>query len=137
MDVTETYAAKAGITSGVNVALVGRWFLGLLRGQITHTNILDSKSSPHEVKTGWAFHFLVGGGCVALLYPVFFQATGFPHPAITCLADCYSVLLLHRCLGSFFSPHSAGAFSGEADLKAQMPYLQVCCPIFLMVLGLE
>lgn len=26
MDITETYAAKAGITSGVNIALVGRWF---------------------------------------------------------------------------------------------------------------
>ena len=37
MDVTETYAAKAGISSGVNIALVGRWFLGLLHGQLAHT----------------------------------------------------------------------------------------------------
>lgn len=81
MDVTETYAAKIGITSGVNIALVGRWFLGLLRGQLTHTNILDSKPFPQEVKTGWAFHFLVGGGGVALIYPLFFQATGLPLPS--------------------------------------------------------
>ncbi|MDP2785269.1 MAG: hypothetical protein Q8O38_11845 [Sulfurimicrobium sp.] len=33
MDVTETYATKVGITSGVNIALVGRWFLGLLEKQ--------------------------------------------------------------------------------------------------------
>lgn len=36
MDITETLAAKCGIFSGVNIALVGRWFLGLLRGQFFH-----------------------------------------------------------------------------------------------------
>ena len=54
MDVTETYAAKFGITSGVNIALVGRWFLGLLRGRFTYSNILDSAPLPNEVKAGWA-----------------------------------------------------------------------------------
>ena len=71
MDVTETYAAKVGITSGVNIALVGRWFLSLLHRRFTHANILDSRPFPYEVKAGWAFHFLVGGGCVALIYPLF------------------------------------------------------------------
>jgi hypothetical protein len=76
MDVTETYAAKAGIRSGVNIALVGRWFLGLLRGQLAHTNILDAKPLPQEVKAGWLFHFIIGGGGVALFYPLFFQILG-------------------------------------------------------------
>ena len=80
MDVTETYVAKIGITSGVNIALVGRWFLGLLCGQLFHSNILNSKPLPQEVKAGWAFHFLVGGGGVALFYPLFFEATGLPFP---------------------------------------------------------
>lgn len=80
MDVTETHAARIGITSGVNIALVGRWFLSLLRGQISHANIIDSKPFAQEVKAGWAFHFLVGGGGVALAYPLFFQATGLPLP---------------------------------------------------------
>ena len=80
MDVTETYAAKVGITSGVNIALVGRWFLGLLRGHIAHSNILNSPSLPNEVKMGWAFHLLVGGGGVALIYPLLFQATGLHLP---------------------------------------------------------
>lgn len=78
MDVTETYAAKVGITSGVNIALVGRWFLSLLHGQFAHANIIDSKSFPREVIAGWVFHFLVGGGGVALIYPLLFQATGLP-----------------------------------------------------------
>lgn len=81
MDITETYAAKIGITSGVNIALVGRWFLSLLRGQLCHSNILDSKSYPQEAKAGWAFHLLVGGGGVALIYPLFFRVTGLPFPA--------------------------------------------------------
>lgn len=81
MDVTETIAARAGITSGVNIALVGRWFLGLMRGQLSHANILNSTPHPSEVKIGWAFHFLVGGGGVALIYPAFFQVTGISIPA--------------------------------------------------------
>jgi len=76
MDVTETYAAKVGITSGVNIALVGRWFLGLLRGKWIHSNILDSAALPGEKRAGWAFHLIVGGGGVAMFYPLFFQATG-------------------------------------------------------------
>ncbi len=81
MDITETYAAKIGITSGVNIALIGRWFLGLLHGQLFHLNILDSKPFPQEMKAGWVFHFLVGGGGVALIYPLFFQGTGLPLPS--------------------------------------------------------
>lgn len=80
MDITETYAAKAGITSGVTIALIGRWFLSLLHGRFTHANILDSKPFPQEVKAGWAFHFLIGGGGVALIYPIFFQITGLAFP---------------------------------------------------------
>ena len=81
MDITETVAARVGITSGVNVALVGRWFIGLTRGQLGHANILESKPLPGEVTMGWAFHLLVGGGGVALLYPVLFQCSGLAPPA--------------------------------------------------------
>lgn len=80
MDVTETIAAKFGVSSGVNIALVGRWFLGLLRGKFAHSNILNSPPLHNEVKMGWVFHFMVGGGGVALIYPIFFRATGLPIP---------------------------------------------------------
>lgn len=80
MDITEFYAAKLGITSGVNVALVGRWFLGLVRGQFSHANILHSQPHPHEAKVGWAFHLLIGGGGVALNFPLLFMATGLTLP---------------------------------------------------------
>ena len=70
MDITETLAARVGLTSGVNVALVGRWALGLMRGQWAHADIARSPERPGEVRMGWAFHFLVGGGGVALMYAV-------------------------------------------------------------------
>lgn len=86
MDITETLAAKRGISSGVTIALVGRWFLGLLRGRVIHANILNSPRKPNEVEAGWAFHFLIGGGGVALIYPLSFQAIGLPMPSNHLLA---------------------------------------------------
>lgn len=81
MDITETLAARAGLTSGVSVALVGRWALGLLRGQWVHADIARSPARAGEVQTGWAFHLLVGGGGVALLYAATVQAAGWTLPA--------------------------------------------------------
>ena len=80
MDITETLAARVGLTSGVSVALVGRWALGLLRGQWAHADIAHSPARRGEVRTGWAFHFLVGGGGVGLLYAAFVHAAGFNAP---------------------------------------------------------
>jgi hypothetical protein len=81
MDITETLAARAGLTSGVTVALLGRWALGLLRGQWVHADIVRSPARPGEVRAGWAFHLLIGGGGVALVYAALLQATGCTLPA--------------------------------------------------------
>ncbi|MBI5259421.1 MAG: DUF2938 family protein [Burkholderiales bacterium] len=81
MDITETFAARAGLRSGVSVALVGRWALGLLHGQWAHADIARSPARPGEVRMGWAFHFLVGGGGVALVYAAWLEAAGWMLPA--------------------------------------------------------
>jgi hypothetical protein len=81
MDITETLAARAGLASGVSVAFVGRWALGLVRGQWRHADIARSPALRGEVATGWTFHFLVGGGAVALLYAVWVQVTGWTSAA--------------------------------------------------------
>jgi hypothetical protein len=78
MDITEMRAARSGITSGVNVSLVGRWFLYLLRGQFIHEDIRTKPALTREITAGWAFHFVIGGGGVALLYPLFLLVTGLP-----------------------------------------------------------
>jgi len=81
MDIAETLAAEFGICSGVNAALLGRWAMGLPRGQVMHANILNTRALPGEARIGWAFHFLVGGGGVALAYPGFVQLAGASWPA--------------------------------------------------------
>lgn len=81
MDITETLAARAGLTSGVSVDLLGRWALGLLRGRWAHPDIVLSPPRRGEAAMGWAFHFLVGGGGVALLYAAALTALGWTQPA--------------------------------------------------------
>jgi hypothetical protein len=81
MDLAETAMARVGIRSGVNVALVGRWFMGLMQGRWGHADIRASPSLPREVGLGWAFHVLVGGGAVALVYPAVLLTMGVPSPA--------------------------------------------------------
>lgn len=81
MDITEAYAAKVGITSGVNVALVGRWCIGLTQGRLRHVDILHTRPQPGEVDAGWAFHVFVGGGGVALIYPLVLQFSDLPPTA--------------------------------------------------------
>lgn len=76
MDLTEMAAARIGITSGVNVALLGRWFSGLTRGHLVHADIRACEPQPNEVRLGWAFHLLIGGGGVAILYPVVLLSLG-------------------------------------------------------------
>lgn len=80
MDLTEALAARWGLTSGVHVALVGRWALGLLRGRWAHADIERSPARTSEARAGWLFHFLVGGGGVALLYAAVAHAAGFSRP---------------------------------------------------------
>ena len=83
MDITETGMARLGIRSGVNVALVGRWFLGAVRGRLAHRDIRTTPPMPRETSAGWTFHLLVGGGGVALMYPALASTLGaapFIHP---------------------------------------------------------
>lgn len=70
MDITETAAARRGITSGVNVALIGRWAIFLARGTLRHRDIRQAQPQQREVMVGWLFHLLIGGGTVALLLPL-------------------------------------------------------------------
>lgn len=70
MDGTERVAARYGISSGVTVALVGRWAIALGRGTLHHRDIRESTAHHHEVVAGWLFHLLIGGGAVALLLPI-------------------------------------------------------------------
>lgn len=78
MDITETLAARLGITSGVNVALVGRWAIALTQGVFSHWDIRQRPPYRNEVAAGWLFHLIIGGGGVALLFPLFWPGEALP-----------------------------------------------------------
>lgn len=78
MDFTEAMAARRGISSGVNIALVGRWVLSLTRGTLRHRDIRTTAPMTHEVAFGWLFHLLVAGGGVALVLPLGLEAMNIP-----------------------------------------------------------
>ena len=80
MDITETRLSKFGISSGVTGAYIGRWVNGILNGILMHQDIAKAKPVKDEVRIGQVFHFVVGGGVVALFYPLFLELIGFDGP---------------------------------------------------------
>ncbi len=76
MDITDIYAHKLGITSGVKVAHIGRWVLGMGQGVYWYADIDQAEPLPREVRAGWIFHFVVGGAVVGLGYPLYFLLMG-------------------------------------------------------------
>lgn len=77
MDFTEARISKFGIGSGVTGAYIGRWVVGLFSGRLIHDNIANVNPVKNEIRIGQAFHFIVGGGVVALFYPLFLIVIGF------------------------------------------------------------
>lgn len=69
MDQMGGFAARRNITTGVDISHVGRWFLWMGKGVFIHPDIRKTSPIDNEVKAGWWFHYLVGGGAVALPYP--------------------------------------------------------------------
>ncbi|MFK5914307.1 MAG: DUF2938 family protein [Woeseiaceae bacterium] len=76
MDITELQISKFGISSGVKGAYIGRWFHGILSGVFMHQDISKTKPIKNEERIGQLFHFIVGGGMVALFYPIFLYLMG-------------------------------------------------------------
>jgi len=79
------FGARRFGSIGINDALgglLGRWVLGFRSGRF----VIDGKSelrtpeTNHEAKVGMVFHYIAGGGGVALLYPAFFLISDLPPP---------------------------------------------------------
>lgn len=68
MDLISPVAARFGYSTGVTLALIGRWFIHLFSGTLVHQDIRQSPPRQHEALVGWLFHYLIGGGAVALLF---------------------------------------------------------------------
>lgn len=132
MDLAEAAMARVGIRSGVDVALVGRWFIGLMQGRLVHADIQASPPQPREVGMGWAFHLLIGGGGVALLHPAVLLAAGTPTPTHPVLAGLlfglatsalpWFVLLPAFGWGGFGRRGPRGARAWLASPLSHIPY---------------
>ena len=68
MDIISPLASRLGFNTGVTMALIGRWFIGLFKGKFIYGDVRQSTAEKHEVIVGWLFHYLIGGGAVALLF---------------------------------------------------------------------
>lgn len=132
MDGTDIVAHRLGLTSGVTVAHIGRWVLGMKNGVFTHANIEHSPALPDEVKAGWIFHFVIGGAVVATAYPLYFLLAGAPFPEHNLLpglvfglaTSLLPWLLLLPCFGwGFFGTRApAGAIPLLASTVSHIPY---------------
>jgi len=78
MDITESYMAKKGISSGVTLEDIGRWFLAMTKGKFIHKEIKALSPMKHEIMAGKVFHYILAGGGIALLYPLFLMLFNIP-----------------------------------------------------------
>jgi hypothetical protein len=60
MDVLGSVTRRAGLTVGAKGQWVGRWYLGLARGQFVHSNIADSPQQPGEKWAALVGHYVIG-----------------------------------------------------------------------------
>lgn len=79
MDVAEAFMARAGIRSGVQGKHIGRWAHGFSRGRVCHADIEATAPAPREMVMAMTFHHVVGGGVVALGYPLMLAGVPVAH----------------------------------------------------------
>jgi hypothetical protein len=69
MDVLASVARRAGLIVGAKGQWVGRWYLGIARGQFIHSNIAAAPEQAGEKRAALIGHYLIGIA-LAVLYVV-------------------------------------------------------------------
>ena len=60
MDVLASASRRLGLTVGAKGQWVGRWYLGIVRGQFVHPNIADAPEQPGEKRAALVGHYVIG-----------------------------------------------------------------------------
>jgi len=60
MDVLGTYARRLGLVVGAKGTWVGRWYLGIARGQFVHADIVAAPELAGEARAALVGHYLIG-----------------------------------------------------------------------------
>lgn len=104
MDVLGSVARKAGLTAGAKGTWVGRWYLGIPRGKLAHSDIRTVPEQRGEKHAALVGHYLIGIA-LAVFYVVgaswlgvspggFLVAVGYG--LVTCV---FPLLLVYPALG--------------------------------------
>ncbi len=67
MDMLASALRRIGLVVGAKGQWVGRWYLGMARGQFAHSNIADSPPLPGEQRAALIGHYAIGT-VLAVLY---------------------------------------------------------------------
>lgn len=60
MDVLGAFARRLGIAAGAKGTWVGRWYLGIARGQFVHSDIAAAPELAGEARAAMVGHYLIG-----------------------------------------------------------------------------
>lgn len=80
MDIAEFFMSKFGIKSGVSANYIGRWVVGLVNGVFVYKDISKTTPVKNEVVIAQIFHYIVGGGIIAIFYPLILKLLNFNEP---------------------------------------------------------
>ncbi len=69
MDVFASASRRLGLAAGAKGAWVGRWYLGIARGQFVHSNIATAPEQPGEKRAALVGHYVIGV-TLAVLYVI-------------------------------------------------------------------
>jgi hypothetical protein len=121
MDVTAGWLSRFEISSGLE-GLLGRWVLGFGQGQFVidgHAERLIP-STELENRVAKSFHFIIGGGGVALGYPLWITLTGTSVSGIPLVEGIlYGAATLAIAWFVQYPPFGFGAFGRKAPEGSQ------------------
>jgi len=60
MDLLSSISRKIGIVAGARGQWIGRWYLGIARGQFAHSNIAAAPELPGEKRAALVGHYAIG-----------------------------------------------------------------------------
>ena len=75
MDLLASVSRKLGLSAGAKGEWVGRWYLGIARGQLIHSDIATSPEQSGEVRVALVGHYVIGT-TLAVLYVLGSKAVG-------------------------------------------------------------
>jgi len=100
MDVFGSVARRVGLAAGAKGQWVGRWYLGIARGNLFHSDIASTPERPGEVRAALVGHYVIGV-VLAIFYVFVTDLVGmsagtfllaFGYGLVTCVFPWFLVL---------------------------------------------